>query len=94
MLLLFFNVCFLYLIMSAQEFRIVSSSLCVFSMPVIVLCRQINAQCIFIVLDLKHEATHVGRLMSAVFLLTIPLGHGKCGGGFSWVFTVTHRFLK
>lgn len=45
-------------------------SLCVFSMPVIVLCRQINAQCIFIVLDLKHEAIHVGRLMSAVFLLT------------------------
>lgn len=42
--------------------------LCIFTMPGIVPCRQINAQCMFIALELKQEALPVGRLVSAVFV--------------------------
>lgn len=69
-------------------------SLCVFRMPGIVLCRQISAQCMFVGSELKCEAIRIGRLscQQGFFLLTIPLQGGKYGGGFSWIFTVTHSF--
>lgn len=41
-------------------------SLCVFSMPGIMLCKQISAEFMRIGLGLKHETMHVGRYVSSV----------------------------
>lgn len=60
-------------------------------MPGIVHCRQINAQCMFIALELKQEALPVGRLVSAVFVPShCPPVRWEMWRGVSWVFSVTY----